>query len=107
MKSLQISIYKYEEVLYTLAWLSGCKIDASPKKVISRATQLGLVEVHNDKHWKANERNIFRRLENPKIAFPHHNQIEDLTKILIGLQVRCFCGDCRILQKRGGKWNRQ
>lgn len=84
MKSLQISIYEYEEVLYTLAWLSGCEIDASPQKVISNATQLGLVEVHNDKHWKANERNIFRRLENPKISFPHHNQIEDLANILIG-----------------------
>jgi len=84
MNSLQTSIYEYEEVLYTLAWLSGCNIETDPKKIIRRATQHGLVNVYNDRHWKANERNIFGRLDNPQLTFPHHSQIKDLAKILIG-----------------------
>lgn len=84
MNSLQTSIYEYEEVLYTLAWLSGCNIETHPKKIIRRAILHRLVNVYNDRHWKANERNIFRRLDNPKITFPHHSQTKDLAKILIG-----------------------
>lgn len=84
MNSLQTSIYEYEEVLYTLAWLSGCNTEAHPKKIIRRATLHRLIHVSNDRHWTANERNIFRRLNNPKITFPHHSQTKDLAKILIG-----------------------
>jgi len=84
MNSLQTSIYDYEEVLYTLAWLSGCDIEVSKKRIVKRAVQLGYIKLEHDKHWHANERNIFRRLKSFKIAFPHRSQIKNLTSILIG-----------------------
>jgi hypothetical protein len=84
MKSLQISIYDYEEVLFTLAWLSNCSAELPPKKVVNKAVQLGLITVHNEKHWNANANKIFRRLGSFKVKFAHHSQTKDLTKILIG-----------------------
>lgn len=84
MKSLQTRIYEHEEVLYTLAWLSGCNINASPKKIINRSIQLDLIKVHNDTRWNANEKNISRRLISPRIIFPNPDNFKELTKILIG-----------------------
>jgi len=85
MNSLNNSIYNNEEVLFTLAWLSNCNVEASPKKIVSKAIQLGLITVQGETLRSANGKNIFRRLKNPRVTFPHYNQIKDLTKILIGL----------------------
>ena len=84
MNSLRSSIYEYPEVIFTLAWLLELDTENNAKMIVSRAIQLGLIRVERSKHWHANERSIFRRLDNPKIAFPHHGRTNELTKILIG-----------------------
>lgn len=85
MNSINTSIYEYEEVLYTLAWLSRNNFHDSPKKIVRLAARIGLIYIYNKRNWKANEKAIFRRLKNPKVKFPHHRNIENITKILIGL----------------------
>ncbi|MCK4742915.1 MAG: hypothetical protein KAT25_03770 [Sulfuriflexus sp.] len=84
MKSLQISIYDYEEVLFTLAWLFNCNAEILPKKVVNKAVQLGLITIHSEKHWNADANKISRHLNSFKVKFPHHSQTKDLTNILIG-----------------------
>ncbi|MCW8876091.1 MAG: hypothetical protein OQK51_03445 [Kangiellaceae bacterium] len=103
MNSYQTSIYEYEEVLYTLAWLSGCNTETDSKKIICQATNLGLVTVDDGSSWKANKRAIFKQLNNPDITFPHHSCVDELAKILIGLgeiSARCHGDFNRVVTRK-------
>ena len=85
--NLQTSLYEFEEVLFTLAWLLKFDVDNnnSPQTIISRAEELDLITVHNESNWKANEKEIFILLNETNIDFPKETNIGDLAKILMGL----------------------
>jgi hypothetical protein len=84
MNSLGSSIYEHDEVIFTLAWLLNINSSTHPKITINRAVQRNLIRVDSSNHWHANEKNIFRCLNNPKIVSPHHSKTKQLTKLLIG-----------------------
>jgi hypothetical protein len=85
MLSLTHTIYEDTDVIFTLAWLLNIKTDHSPKRIISRAVQSGLINIDKGNSWHANEKDVVRRINNPKVAFPHFNDTQKILSILIGI----------------------
>lgn len=84
MNSQHTSIYQFEELTFTLAWLTSSKND-SAKETVNRAIIFGLISIHKKKLQRVNGRKVLKLIKKRRVIFSDFNKIEDLTKILIGL----------------------